>query len=436
MTELLKYMHSPFKIIVIVTISILLILSQLSPRTVHATIPYVNELISIDGAGSEIPSFSQMSASKDGRYVVFRALSALHGDTDGDTDVYLKDTVTGTLQLISLQLDVPLGDVKISAGGRYVAYSVGTAYSGMRVYLYDISNSTTTHVSVPLSGTWPGGSVNSLDISADGRYVVFGSDSSYLVAGDTNGKHDVFVRDMSESTTTLLSKSEGGALSNDNSTQVSMSCDGGKVAFISMAKNLTSDTSSNGADLFLVNRIGGHEISNLTFSTNGGAYAAYDTSFSCDASTIAFVSAASDIVPNDTNGARDVFVYDVLMSEFKRVSVATGGGESDLGAPGSSSVSSDGRYVAFSSPGTNIVNNDTNNRTDIFVHDRREQTTQRINMANATSQSPSNTSDPFMLYDGTGVLYRTTWNGIASGLNPSTGSWIILSKTGLDACTI
>lgn len=435
MTELLKNIHSPFKIIVIVAISILLILSQLSPRTVHATIPYVNELISVDGVGTEIPSFSQMSASKDGRYVVFRALSAPHGDTDGDADVYLKDTATGTLQLISLQLDLPLGDAKISAGGRYVAYSMG-AYSSMRVYLYDMLNNTTAHVSVPLSGTWPGGGVDSLDISADGRYVAFTSDSSNLVAGDTNGKYDVFVRDMVEATTTLLSRSEGGTLGDNSSTQVSMSCDGSKVAFISMAKNLTSDASSNGADLFLVNRIGGLEISNLTFSTNDGAYNAYDTSFSCDASTIAFVSAASDIVPNDTNGARDIFVYDLLTSEFERVSVASGGGESDLGAYQSPSASADGRYIAFSSPGTNIVNNDTNNRIDIFVHDRREQTTQRINMANATSQSPSHTSEPFMLYDGTGVLYRTTWSGITSGLNPSTGSWIILSKTGLDACTI
>src|SRR5262249_6559277 len=112
---------------------------------------------------------------------------------------------------------------------------------------------------------------------------------------------------------------------------------------------------------------------------NGGSFG---PAISADGRSVPFVSGPSHLVPNDTNGVPDVFVHDRSTAITERVSVSSGGDQSNgyssiLTRP---AVSGDGRYVAFVSGASNLVPDDTNGATDIFVHDRLTGITERVSI--------------------------------------------------------
>ncbi|MCB0000824.1 MAG: PD40 domain-containing protein, partial [Anaerolineales bacterium] len=126
-----------------------------------------------------------------------------------------------------------------------------------------------------------------------------------------------------------------------------------------------------------------------------GSFGGNSLSISADGRYIAFSSEASNLVANDTNGTVDVFVYDRVAGTTQRVSVATGGGQAGA-VSDQPSISADGRYIAFRSFATNLIGagNDTNNRADIFVHDRVGNTTTRVSVATGNVQSDGHSFTP------------------------------------------
>ena len=148
-------------------------------------------------------------------------------------------------------------------------------------------------------------------LSADGRYAAFYSDASNLVAGDTNGARDVFVRDLQTGETTRVSVSTSGAEANGDSFAPAVSSDGRFVAFASSASNLVDGDTNDANDVFVRDR-----QTNTTTrvsvgfdgsQANGGSD---QPSLSGDGRLVAFTSAATNIVAGDLNGVRDAFVYD------------------------------------------------------------------------------------------------------------------------------
>ena len=175
---------------------------------------------------------------------------------------------------------------------------------------------TTTLASVNRTGTNGGNDDSFLPaLSADGRFLAFGSDASDLVVTDTNGRADMFVRDLQKRTTTLASVNRGG-----------------------------------------------------TDSANSGSFGS--PALSADGRFVAFTSTASDLVATDTNGESDVFVRDLQTGTITLVSV--NGAGTDSGNRGSSSplLSADGRFVAFGSIASDLVATDTNGNQDVFVCNR------------------------------------------------------------------
>ena len=206
------------------------------------------------------------------------------------------------------------------------------------------------------------------DVSADGRYVVFYSLATDIVAGDTNGKDDVFVRDMETGTTTRVSVSTVGAEANDNCRYPSISADGRYITFISSATNLVAGDTNGKADIFRHDRTTGTTI--LVSVSTGGAQGDdhsryYYSDISADGRYVVFSSQATNLVAGDGNGRVDVFVRGVTSGTTTRVNVSTGGTESDHNS-GKACISADGRYVAFSSLATNLVAGDTNGRAEMF----------------------------------------------------------------------
>ncbi|HBV99548.1 MAG TPA: hypothetical protein DEF36_21215 [Desulfotomaculum sp.] len=236
-------------------------------------------------------------------------------------------------------------------------------------------------------------------ISSDGRYVAFYSDASDLVAGDGNSTDDIFVRDLQNNSTERISVSAGGTDSNSNSYLPSLSADGRYVSFISAASNLVAGDSNNKWDVFVRDRQLGstYRVSvpdlssqgTLGSEANNDSYASYFTMFcpsvSSDGRYIAFASQASNLVLGDTNATTDVFVHDRQTGETVSASVygsGTGGNDWSM----KPSISADGRYVAFISNASNLVAGDTNNNPDVFVRDLFSGETVRVSVAGDGTQ--------------------------------------------------
>ncbi len=100
---------------------------------------------------------------------------------------------------------------------------------------------------------------------------------------------------------------------------------------------------------------------------------------SVDGRFVAFHSAASNLVADDTNNRQDIFVYDRETKLMERVSVHSTGNQANHYSL-NPSISGDGRYVTFMSSAENLVNNDDNDQVDIFVHDRQEKTTPLVSV--------------------------------------------------------
>ncbi|MEQ8764986.1 MAG: calcium-binding protein [Planctomycetota bacterium] len=238
------------------------------------------------------------------------------------------------------------------------------------VFVHDLVTGTTTRVSVSLAGGESDGTSFAPAISGDGRFVAFTSTSTDLIPGDTNGQQDVFVRDLVTRTTTLVSVDSSGLLGNGTSTAPALSPDGRFVAFHSSAENLVpGDTGSTPYDVFVHDR-----STPTTFRVSvdsSGAEANGSSTWpaiSADGRYVAFQSQATNLVPGDTNGDDDVFVHDTLTGKTVRVSVHSSGAEGDDRSQ-RAAISADGRFTAFFSDAGNLVPNDTNRARDIFVRD-------------------------------------------------------------------
>jgi Tol biopolymer transport system component len=236
----------------------------------------------------------------------------------------------------------------------------------------------TTRVSVSSSGVKGNAKSAYPSISSDGRFVAFQSDATNLVPGDTNGAMDIFVHDRHKATTELVSVCSMGCLGNDRSERPSISADGRYVAFRSLASNLVADDSNGIGDIFVHDRqTGATEL--VSVSSNGGLGNGRSEwpSISADGRFVEFESLATNLVAVDTNDATDVFVHDRQTGITELVSLSSSGMQGNSDSTGGV-ISSDGHYVVFNSDATNLVEGDTNGTPDIFVRDRQTGTTKRI----------------------------------------------------------
>ncbi len=246
-------------------------------------------------------------------------------------------------------------------------------------------------------------------ISSDGRLVAFGSYASNLVPSDNNGYQDVFLRDRSGLTTSLVSVSSSGTQGNSKSTSPSISADGRFVAFDSYANNLVPGDTNGTWDIF---------VRDLLFSTttrvsvsSSGIQGTYESfgrpSVSDDGRFIAFWSYASNLVAGDTNNSPDIFVRDRSANTTVRISVTSSGGEANSYSQ-LPSVSSDGRYVAFESYASNLVSGDSNGRWDVFVRDTATGTTSRVSVDSAGNQATGTSASPSISGNGQYVAFSST----------------------------
>ena len=224
--------------------------------------------------------------------------------------------------------------------------------------------------SIDSNGSQADGNSHSPSINENGRFVAFISAATDLVLDDTNEVEDVFVHDRNNGLTQRVSIASDGSEADDESVTASLSANGSFVAFGSSATNLVIDDTNDAIDIF-VHDLDTGNTERVSVTSNGTE--ADGDSFYVDISSegrfVAFMSDATNLVPTDTNQKSDIFVHDRQNGITERVSISSNGSQSN-GDSMFCAISSDGRYVAFSSEASNLVSSDNNGAADIFVYDR------------------------------------------------------------------
>lgn len=224
-------------------------------------------------------------------------------------------------------------------------------------------------------------------------------------------------------TTTRVSVASDGTQGNASCTgQPSISADGRYVAFSSESNNLVSDDTNGKWDVFVHDRQTNEttRVSVASDGTQGNGISSGSPSISADGRYVAFISSASNLVNDDTNDTFDVFVHDRQTKETTRVSVASDGTQANGSSLGQPSISDDGRYVAFYSVADNIVSGDTNGYADVFVHDRQTNESTRVSVASDGTQGNGDPSDPSISADGRFVAFNSAANNLLIGDNNGT----------------
>ena len=239
----------------------------------------------------------------------------------------------------------------------------------------------------------PNGRSDEPSLSADGRFVAFSSSAIDFTSGDANSRDDIIVYNLPASGPPTVmeraSVSSSGIAANEDSSSPSISSDGRHIAFRSTATNLVSGDTNEAEDIFLRDRVSG-TTTRISVAT-GGAQAddrSYSPAVSADGRYVAFSSDASNLVGTDANGSEDVFVHDRYFNRTTRVSVSESDGSAN-GYSTSPSISADGRYIAFDSTSSNLVTNDTNGDKDVFVRDLEADTTSRASKSSSGLKATS-----------------------------------------------
>lgn len=259
-------------------------------------------------------------------------------------------------------------------------------------------------------------------VSATGRYVAFSSDAWNLVPGDTAGGHrDIFVRDRDTDndgnfdepgnvSTTRVSVGYDGSPANNDSWEVSISYNGRLIAFSSDADNLVPNDGNGFRDVFLHDRVTNTttrvSVENNSVNSDGNNDSDHP-SISGNGDFVAFRSAASDLVSGDTNNLRDVFVRQMSNNTTTRVSVDSAELEAVGGDSFNPTISETGQFVAFASEGTNLVAGDGNGVRDIFVRDRTNGLTTRVSVATSTAEGDAQSYTPFISGNGNFVVFAS-----------------------------
>ena len=277
--------------------------------------------------------------------------------------------------------------------------------------------SATGRVNVDSAGAIANNQSYSPSINSDGRYIAFASPANNLVEDDTNGMFDIFVHDRKTNTTRRISISPEGAEGNKNSLYPSISANGCDVAFESDASNLTAEDSNGRSDIFIYNCETKHS-ERVSLSTTGEqANDASETpSLSTEGRYVAFTSRASNLVADDTNEKTDVFVFDRETHEIERASSNSEGAEGN-DASQSPSISENGRLVAFESKARNLSPNDANGKTDIFIYNRETKVTERISVDSTGIEGNGNSTNPSISANGRYVSFESKASNLVDNDN-------------------
>lgn len=310
--------------------------------------------------------------------------------------------------------------------GRFIAFvaNVGVGVvTNTTIQVWDASTGTNVLVSAGLDGMAPSNSICDWPaITPDGRFVAFMSSATNLVTNTLSGEYHLFLRDLQTAVTSLQDADTNGVgLEAGAITIPRLSDDGRFIAFAAPdGSRLAGDINRN-SDVFVrdamleVTELVSARQATLPFVTPNGPSVLSALSVSGDGRYIAFASDADNLVANDTNGFRDVFVRDLVIETNILVSADSNGIATANGWSFEPSISANGRYVAFTSSANNLAPGDTNNAQDVFVRDLLNGTTILASVNTNGFSANRASSSPALSDDGHAVLFHSLASDLALG---------------------
>lgn len=383
-------------------LAVLCILSAFSAtgcrETVVTTETQTRTTIPPDAQGDAASTNPDISA--DGRFVVFKsnATNLVVGSTNGARTIFMRDTQTGVTTRVSSDSAGVNGNKDsdnpaISGDGRFVTFdsiatnlvpgdtgsqcisASGTNINCPDVFIKNLESGETRLVSATSAGEQANRESQQPAVSTDGRFVAFRSAATNLVQGDTNGKADVYLKDMQTGKVTRVSVSAEGSEGNEDCQQPAISADGRYVAFHTLSDSFVADDTNAKMDVYLKDTQSG-ALTRVSTSSDGSqgdeASGFFDLALSASGRFVTFESGATNLVPDDLNGKRDVFLKDTQTGAISLVSVSAAGAQGEEDSFRSVAVATDGRFVSFSSDAPNLVPADGNagtGKADVFIRD-------------------------------------------------------------------
>ena len=342
----------------------------------------------------------QIAISGDGNWVAYSSFAnhLVGGDENNVADIFVTNRGNGNTERVSISDDGEEEEFlsenpAISADGRVVVFQSQNTFGDAEdsnnlvdIFVHDRDEDTTRRVSISSDGQQVLDSAAVFpDISGDGRYVVFYSSDTHLVAGDDNicvgigqtGQtfyfpcSDVFIHDLQTGETQRVSVDAAGAQADGASSIASISANGRFVAFQSSATNLVSGDTNDAIDIFVKDMLTGR-VERVSVASDGGQAddGNYNPQISADGRVVTFESRATNLDPADTNDTLDIYVHDRTSGTTRIVSVCACGicanGPSKMPA-----INGDGSIIAYESESSNLLVGlgDTNQAPDVFYHE-------------------------------------------------------------------
>lgn len=391
------------------------------------------------------------SIDANGVYVTFAssASNLVSNDTNSAKDIFLHNRSTGATVIVSVgtgstqangDSDAPV----ISSDGKWVVFhsyatnltaDVDTNDSA-DVFRYNVTTGAINRVSNDTgAGNANGHNFNPV-IDEDGDFIVFQTDATDLFASDTNAKSDIVMYTVATTAIAQISKDSGGLATDGNSMNPAVSADGKKIAYSSIATDIVASDTNSYSDIFYYDVTLGTTIrvSKANDGTQGNERS-YFPAISANGRYVAFESDATNLLASsaDTNAVADVFVYDTTTNTISRVSVASGGTQSNGTSGGSIdypniSMSEDGTFVVFRSAATNLVSSDTNVFTDVFMYDRQSNVTVRVTQLLDGTQFNNVSYYPVITRTGTYVAFYSYASNVVTGDTNGVGDVFVYDK--------
>lgn len=406
---------------------------------IAATLPAwangVTERVSLGSAGqqgncgSNAPSMSGSSL-----LIAFQSCASnlVGGDSKRFQDVFVRNRRTGQTELLSVGLNGRAGngdsaDPVISHDGHFVVFdSFATnlvpddTNGAADVFIRDRQRHKTSRVSISSTGAQGDDGSGGPVISSNNRFVAFTSNATNLIPDDFHPSNDVFVRDLQTGVTERVSVGLHGAQpngeSNGGSGHVGISDDGRFVAFFSTASNLIAGDRNDQQDAFVFDRIT-KTTTRVSLGMNGqeaNNESRDSVDISGDGRFVVFASYASNLIPNDTNNTSDIFVYDLKKCKTIRISVSNDERQAN-NSSGLPAITKDGRFVGFASSASNLVQEDTNEAQDFFVRDRQNRVTRRVSVANSGQQTDMYSYSGDISDNGRIVIFSSDSSNLVKG---------------------
>lgn len=382
-----------------------------------------------DGSLSNNYSFLPVT-SDDGRFTAFYswASNLVPGDTNGVGDVFVYDRQLAEIRRVSVasdgtQANAGPGDyweVAISGNGRFVTFTskatnlvAGDTNGHYDTFVHDLLTDETERVSVASDGTQANSYSDLPSISTDGRYVAFNSSATNLVAGVTGSQ--IYVHDRETGQTELVSIGNDGNPVYSSKEQY-ISGDGRFVTFVCAGTNVVPGDTTFANGICVRDRIAGYnEFVSISSSGVPGNGTSHYPSLSATGRFVVFYSEATNLVVHDTNNASDVFLHDRLTNQTELISVSSSGVQADDDTYYRPFVSLNGQFVVFHSSGAGLVPDDINGSSDVFLRDRWNGITERISTASNGTEGDLDSYSSYITPDGRFIVYESEATNLVPG---------------------